>query len=633
MNKIVSFFLVLFSLLNGFFSFYRPAPEAAFEVNCQAGERDMEKYRGVYSRVDDLGGVPTLFVNGEPLPAAAYMTYLEEYNNYGQFAEAGYGLFSVPVLFAGRWISANEAAKPFHGGIFDKKGEPDFSTLDASVKRILDACPEAYIFPRVNLSMPLWWIEENPDCLDGTGKRESLFSEKFRETASEMLRQVIRHINSSDYVRHIVGYQVAGGNTEEWFHFDMNAGYCKNAEEAFNAYLKKYYPGCGFSGLPELSLLNKKGFYHKDEHLARYLEFASRAVAQDICLFCSVAKEETGNNLAVGTFYGYSLEVASPLHGTHALEAVLNCDCVDFICSPNSYIGTRDMKADWTEMYAADSVRLHGKVCMQECDIRTHLTKPLPEAAPEYDRTGYYTAPIWQGLENRAQTVSQIRKAFSRQLIKGNGFWWFDMWGGWYNDPDILSEMKKMRGIYSDSLKKEDRKSRAQIAVFADESMYKYMTDCWLRNTPFNQRLELGFAGAPYDIYDVSDFEAVYKNYKGVVFLSGLKTGAMNKALELCRKDRVRYIAVSKNKKEYSAGELRAFFESCGAHIYCSSNDVVYVNGNYIAIHSVTAGEKTLHLESVRSCRELLTDEGIAVTSDTVTLTMKENETRLFELV
>ena len=66
----------------------------------------MEKYCGIHSYVGDCGGVPTLFVNGSPIPAAAYMTYLEEYNNYAEFAAAGYTLFSVPVLFAGRWISA-----------------------------------------------------------------------------------------------------------------------------------------------------------------------------------------------------------------------------------------------------------------------------------------------------------------------------------------------------------------------------------------------------------------------------------------------------------------------------------------------------------------------------------------------
>ena len=153
MNRLLSLLLTAITVLGGFFSLYRPAPPAAFTADCPAEERNMDLYRGVHSYVADCGGVPALFINGEPTPAAAYMTYLEEYNDYDAFVDAGYRLFSVPVLFAGRWINANDYCKPFHGGIFDREGAADFSALDASVARILSVCPDAFIFPRLNLSM------------------------------------------------------------------------------------------------------------------------------------------------------------------------------------------------------------------------------------------------------------------------------------------------------------------------------------------------------------------------------------------------------------------------------------------------------------------------------------------------
>lgn len=632
MNRIVSFFLIALTAVGGVFDLCRPGKELRFAPENPAVERDPEKYRGVSSRVADLGGVPTLFINGEPFPAAAYMTYLEEYNDYAGFAAEGYRLFSVPVLFAGRWISATEKFKPFHAGIFDRKGEPDFSTLDASIGRILAACPDAFIIPRVNVSMPKWWIEENPDCLDGSGVRESLFSESFVETAEEMLRETIAHVDSSAYASHVAGYQIAGGNTEEWFHFDLNGGLGECAERAFNDYLAEHYPGCGFSGLPDLAKLKKKGLYHKDEHLARYLEFASNAVAADICRLAAAAKDESGGNVVIGAFYGYSLEVTSSLYGTHALKTVLECDDIDFISSPNSYVGTRDFDADWTEMYAADSVRLHGKLCMQECDVRTHLTRLLSDAAPEYDEGNNMNAPIWHGLEKPEDSVSMVRKSFCRQLVKGNGFWWFDMWGGWYADPVLRGEMGKMRSVYEQSLAKEKRKSPAEVAVFIDESAYKYLTDGGVRNVVYDQRTQLGFMGAPYDLYDVSDFEAVYTKYKAIIFLSGLRTEYMSRALELCKKERVRYISTSSLKKRYSADELRAFCESRGAHIYCRTDDVVYVGDNYVAIHASSAGEKTVTLKKEAAYRELLTDGGARGRSDTIRVTMKDNETKLFEI-
>lgn len=60
------------------------------------------------------------------------------------------------------------------------------------------------------------------------------------------------------YVPHIAGYQIAGVQTEEWFHFDMNGGYGECAKPAFKAFLEEYYPGVEYKGLPNLTLLNKK---------------------------------------------------------------------------------------------------------------------------------------------------------------------------------------------------------------------------------------------------------------------------------------------------------------------------------------------------------------------------------------
>ena len=584
------------------------------------------------SYVGDCGGVPTLFVNGVPFPAAAYMTYLEECNDYASFAGAGYRLFSVPVLCAGRWINSAVDGKPFHKGIFDEKEAPDFSALDASVRRVLSACPEAYIFPRINLSAPLWWIAEHPESTDGTGKRELLFSGEYRALADKMLRTVIRHIQSSDYAPHIVGYQLAGGNTEEWFHFDLNGGYCENAIPAFNAYLDARCPGCGFTGLPDLSPLKAPGPLHNDGHLARYLEFASSAVADTIRGLCAAAKEETGGTLAVGTFYGYSLEVSSPLWGTHALRALLDCGDVDFICSPNSYIGTRAPDADWTEMYPADSVRLHGKLCLQECDVRTHLTRPLSEAAPEYDPEKRYAAPIWQPLKSKELAIGMLRKTFCRQLIRGNGFWWFDMWGGWYRAPELMAELEQMREIFAESLARPDRKSVAELAVFVDESAYALTTECELRGAAFGQRVPLGLTGAPYDLYDVSDFETVYRQYKAVLFLSDEKTERRTRAQARCEEEDIPYLSLTETKPQYAAAELREFCRKCGVHVYCETDDILYVNEHYLAVHATAEGTKTVTLKGAYAYRELLTEDGLCGAGAVLRFHMQANETKLFFL-
>ncbi|MBP9989538.1 MAG: hypothetical protein KBT46_08585, partial [Ruminococcus sp.] len=531
----------------------------------------MDKYTGVYSHIENCGGVPALFVNDKPFTSAAYMTYLEKYNEYDDFSKADYSFFSVPVLFSGRWISITQGLTPFKKGIFDIKGSPDFSLVDEAVEKILKACPNAYIIPRVNISMPEWWVNENPDDVnitaDNAPLRESLYSEKWRTDAEKMFRQFIRYVNGTEYVSHIIGYHIADGNTEEWFHFDMNAGFCKNAEVGFEKFLKQYYPQIPFKGLPDFSLLKKKRRFINDEYLSCFLEYASYAVADDITYFAAVAKEETGNNLVVGAFYGYSLEVTSSMHGTHALKVLLNDKNIDFICSPNSYIGIRKQDIDWTEMYPAASVRLHGKMCFQECDIRTHLTKILGERAPEIDPNKVMSAEIWHGLDTKEDSRIMIKKSFSRQFIKGNGLWWFDMWGGWYADDDIMNDMKKYRDAYEQSLNCSDRSSKAEIAVFIDENAYKYLTESSYKNSIYTQRRELGYMGTDYDFYDISDFNAVSEKYKAVIFLSLAKTEYFKSALSVCKNNNIPYLMSAPQKTNFSVAELKAFCKKNGVHI------------------------------------------------------------------
>ena len=594
----------------------------------------MDKYAGVFSDVRDCGGVPALYVNGEAFPSVAYMTYLEKYNEYGDFADAGYRFFSVPVLFSGRWIRHIEGLVPFKKGIFDIKEHPDYSLFDEAIEKILAACPDAYIIPRVNISLPEWWENENPDCVnivDGKSRRESFYSDKWRTDAANLLRQFTQYVNTSKYAPHIIGYQIAGGTTEEWFHFDLNAGCCKNAEAGFRAFLEKYYPEVKIDGLPDLSLLNQKANYFKNEYLTRFLEYASFAVADAITYFASIVKEETGNNVVVGSFYGYSLEVTDPLWGTHALKVLLNDKSIDFICSPNSYTGTRNPDSDWTEMYPADSLRLHGKMCFQECDIRTHLTVPLPEKDPSTDPGGVMYGAIWQGVKDKDTAISSVRKSFCRQLIKGNGLWWFDMWGGWYKDADLMNEMKNFAEIYADSLKDSDRASKSEVAVFVDESAYKYMTNNALRNAVYNQRHALGLMGTSYDMYDVSDFEAVCGKYKAVIFISNVKTEYLKNALSICKEKNIPYIIISALKREFSVKELRAFLAKNGVHVYCETDDIVYINENYLAIHAVNGGKKTIRFDKQYSVKPLI-GTGDAVRGDTYTVTMNKGETRLFRL-
>ena len=589
------------------------------------------------SSIENYGGVPTLFINGEPQPALAYMTYFQENNEYESFTLAGYELFSLPVFFSTRGINTLSNISPFEQGIFEIKGEPNFEIFDQNIETILEQNSNAYILPRMNISMPTWWEEENPTEVniteDGESKRESFYSEKWRKDAGELVLQFIKHINQSDYRDRILGYQIACGNTEEWFHFDLNGGIGPAAERGFEAFIKQMYPDevGDYDGLPKFKSDNE--MITDDLHHRRFLEFCSLAVADAISYFSGLVKEATNYQLIVGTFYGYGLEVYNSLYGTHALNYLLDNENVDFFCSPNSYQFQRKAGIDWPDMTVTDSMKLHNKFYFAECDIRTSLTKWINDSREGAALEGTYNSELWFGPKTIEDSLQLIRKTFTRQLIKGNGLWWFDMWGGWFENETIMEEMKAYEEIATVALHDKKRESVAKVAVFTDEAAYQYLNPrSQAGSIVSDARHELGLTAVPYDSYDLNDFESVYKNYEAIIFLSPVVRQEMQQAINLAQESQIATLSINLQTPELSVKQLRDFYKDNEIHIWCKTDDVIYVNDNFIAVHAATSGKKTLNLDRERNITQLLPQETNSFKSDQITVEMNEYETILFRL-
>lgn len=589
------------------------------------------------SSIENYGGVPTLFINGEPQPALAYMTYFQENNEYESFTLAGYELFSLPVFFSTRGINTLSNISPFEQGIFEIKGEPNFEIFDQNIETILEQNSNAYILPRMNISMPTWWEEENPTEVniteDGESKRESFYSEKWRKDAGELVLQFIKHINQSDYRDRILGYQIACGNTEEWFHFDLNGGIGPAAERGFEAFIKQMYPDevGDYDGLPKFKSDNE--MITDDLHHRRFLEFCSLAVADAISYFSGLVKEATNYQLIVGTFYGYGLEVYNSLYGTHALNYLLDNENIDFFCSPNSYQFQRKAGIDWPDMTVTDSMKLHNKFYFAECDIRTSLTKWINDSREGAALEGTYNSELWFGPKTIEDSLQLIRKTFTRQLIKGNGLWWFDMWGGWFENETIMEEMKAYEEIATVALHDKKRESVAKVAVFTDEAAYQYLNPrSQAGSIVSDARHKLGLTAVPYDSYDLNDFESVYKNYEAIIFLSPVVRQEMQQAINLAQESQIATLSINLQTPELSVKQLRDFYKDNEIHIWCKTDDVIYVNDNFIAVHAATSGKKTLNLDRERNITQLLPQETNSFKSDQITVEMNEYETILFRL-
>lgn len=567
----------------------------------------------VTSHIANHGGVPTLFVNDRPQPGLAYITYLPEHNCYRDFAQAGYRLFSFTCYFGDQGINAVSGISPFAPGIFSVKGRPDFTPFDEGVKAILAARPDAFIFPRVNMALPRWREDEHPDDCNGSGygdgpRRSCFSSSAWREQSADFLRQLIHHVENSPWRDHIIGYQIAGGNTEEWFSFDQKGSVGPAARALFAQ---------GHGG-------------NAGEHAFR--QFLNDVVAEAICHFAAVAKECTAHRLVVGSFYGYTLEVPFWTSCHHALKKVLASPDIDFLCSPASYMNQRQPGFDWANMTVLDSLKQHGKLYFTEYDSRTHLTKPLSECRENACRPGTYDSGVWLGPASPAVARGVIRANFARQLTHGHASWWFDMWGGWFADPDIMRDMASFVRIARQDLGNPQRQSKAQLAVIADENAYALSNDNALaRRCCYDNRRPLGLCGTPYDIYDVADFPAIADSYQAFVFLCPHLTPAMADAIAHCRQQQQPSLVTDAEQPDLSTAQLRQFCRQAGLHCYCESDDVVYVNEHYIAIHANSTGSKRLLLDRPRRITPLL-DPGDSCNASHLDLALQAYETRLFQL-
>ncbi len=572
------------------------------------------------------GGVPTLFVNGEPQPGLAYMTYLPERADYANMAAMGCRLYSVCIFFAARPVNAREQCLPFSTGIFDKKGEPDFSAADEVLAQLLEACPDALIFPRVNVTLPRWWDEEHPEeCNDagvnGKPPRPCPAGECWQRDTADFLEAYIRHAEAGPYADHILGYQIAGGQTEEWMACDMNG----NQSPALRTAFEKAHP---------------------DGNQTACRLFSSEVTVEAIVHLARRAKAVLNSRKVIGAFYGYTFEAPSWQFAHCAVSRLLREDCVDFLCSPLSYHQLRAPGIDWACMTVLDSVRLHGKLYFAEADVRTCQTLSLAESRPGICKPTDYAGGIWAGPQDPWLCRQLLRNVFCRALCHGTALWWFDMWGGWYDHPELRAELASFFAPARLAMADPCRASTAQLAVFADEQA-PAESDAPMGQAPgcavmAESRIPLGACGAPYDVYELADFDAVARmknrdgtpKYRAAVFLIHTPTAAMHAAIAAWQTGQRPLLQVTADAP-LTADTAGALCRSAGIHTYAAPGDVIYTNTGWISIHAATAGEKVLLLPQLCRVTPVLCDKDAPAESfvaDRISLSLRQYETRLFRL-
>ncbi|MBR6728426.1 MAG: hypothetical protein IKM08_09565 [Clostridia bacterium] len=593
------------------------------------------------SCIESANGRPELVINGKRLPAAAYTTYFEERSRYEDFIEAGYRIFFVNISMTALPInSAVTGFTPFYVGVFEDPDHPDYSEFEDAVRKILRACPDAYIFPRIYVSMPRWWtVANDEECIDTPkgGRREFLGSEQFRRDGAELLRQIVSHIKAADYAPRIAGWQLCGGQTQEWFFHDLCGYPAPAVVRGFRCYMKETY-GVENAPVPDFSLLRGDGVC-EDENARRYVEYCNVCVAQTLEHFAKTVKEMTDHKQVVGAFYGYVFEKAIVNVGSCALRTLLDSPHLDFFSSPNAYTYARRFGIDWADMLPVDAIKRHGKLAFVECDIRTYLTTGVQEARPGVYPKDIYplskpgVPSVWSGPPTPELSRAALRKCFAHQLTKGSGIWWFDMWGGWYDDPLLMETLAEFKDIQEHTVPRTNRDFAAEVAVVADEQAKENLCAKHAADSAVSaNRIVTGNVGAPFDGQMVEDFPALAQQYKAFIFPSPIPSPAGERAMALCRERGIPYLTATLEHPFLTLEEQVDFLKKAGVHLYAEGGDVVYAGNGYVALHSETGGEKRLLLPAERAVTPLFGATDVRVEGQTVIFTLEPCDTALFQI-
>ena len=522
------------------------------------------------SRIVRKDHIHLLEIDGQLHPLYGYMSYQPEKACYEAFREAGVKLFFAPVYAGDRGINQQSGIRPFMPNIWKGYGQYDFSIADQVFRRVLSGCRpgEVYLIPRLMVEPPAWWEKENPDelCRDaqGTPVHHSYCSEKWFHDTEIMMTAFRDWIQESGWSEYVAGWHIACGNTEEFLRPQLHpmqyTDYSDCALTAFHDWVQRAYPSidalnaawhtryAGWADVrfatPAQRMFAQKGDLRNPETEMQAIDtyrFLNEVNARAAIRLCEAAKRVTNHEIVIGAFFGYSL--MNPDISHTAVDLVYGSNAVDFLASPFTYTQARRPGIDLSFPGCIASSMLHEKPWFMESDVRTCLSKPISQCMPHADPyvNRAYDGPVWTGPDTIEASLGQVKKAFSKVLTNNTAIWWFDMWGGWHDHPDLMAFQKKAADIYREYALSGGSCTAAPIALFvnepfADETRPESPLNEWAIHQLYTQ---MGYTGTPFTQFTLNDFEKIDPaEYRMAVFTAPTNwTDKQLKALEKWKKD------------------------------------------------------------------------------------------------
>ncbi len=504
------------------------------------------------AEVRDLNGAPAMYIDGKPFFTTMIMApwQLYESTEQGQVklraeAETGYELHSTCDE-----LSLRDFEKMWTG-----PGQYNYDLVDAKLRAIQQYHPKAFIFFKLYVQAPSWWVLSHPEewvhyasgyepdrskgVTVNNGAKESTFisyaSKPWREDAKKMLVDFIHHLETVPGGDRVIGINVMNGHCQEWHYWGTIFGLMPDTGPVmtghFREWLKAKYqtdktlqeawksPEVTFENaqVPGVEPRNQaKDLFFRDPlqeaQVIDYQQCQHELTADVLVDFCRVVKETSNNRLLAGAYYGYLFHCPWYPEGLSlGIHRALESPYVDFLASPSNYNDwlARGLGGDSMVRGLPETVKAYGKIYISESDEGTYSTDIKYRACEQF--------------ENWAESIANTRKIFGQVLIRNTGNWWWD-WEdkyGLYVHPQNIQALKELKQIGDRSLQ-GDRHSAAEVAlVYSLDTLYYTSSANGMANWEFIDipTHVLARSGIPFDI--ITDRElgkSTLPDYKVLIF-------------------------------------------------------------------------------------------------------------------
>lgn len=461
----------------------------------------LRKITPATSRVERRNGRPVLILDGRPVPVKGY----KGSRDYGPLARAGANLMitfnSGTTLFWDkmRWDMATRQSD----------GSFDFTRLENELMFIYHQAPESRVLLTINCDVGEDFFRRHPESIFRNEKGElgvrqfgafagfgvpgpnpeknrhwavSYASREYQAYVCEGLKAVAEFLNSTPAGNIVAGFTLNGGHDDQYLQWEYSAArgqadYSPAAIAAYRRYLRKKYgtdaalrkawndPSVTLEKAPMFSEAEWKSrpIWNAertglDRKIADGREFLTFSIAEMQNRFGETLKRSFKRPCIVATYYSSPVW---PQAGRSSLDELVRDGNIDMIFQVSDYSTQRRMggpgaSANFTIAAAA----LRNTLYVQEMDHRTWRTQitrgwDQKQAAEPADET-----------EFRAQIR---RDAGSVLAYGGDGFFLFDMFDSWYNDPRALSVLEEAFRAADWQARYRDDVPRTRTAVFLDE--------------------------------------------------------------------------------------------------------------------------------------------------------------------